>query len=190
MLTEEFKKAVEENDIYLVRIMLKDTMMIDPSFKEFNELSSYAIKNMEGVYDEHDGEILKENSSDWNEEYIDEQMTKFISNFSKERLKLLRDICTFRYRDKMKISNEISPTSIKSIRNENMNSKTKYVYSEQTKGSSTRARRISNQKKIGGGVVVIGTAVAITGIVISETAVIASGIAIGIIGGIVMAVSK
>ena len=35
-INNEFKNAVQEQDVLLIRVMLKNSMWRDPTFKEFN----------------------------------------------------------------------------------------------------------------------------------------------------------
>ena len=37
-LSNAFKKAVEDNSVRKIRIMLKDSLLVDPSFGRFNEM--------------------------------------------------------------------------------------------------------------------------------------------------------
>ena len=98
--SEEFKKALEANNVRLVRIMMKDSLMVDPTFEEFDEMQREAESRLPGLYEPHDGEELNMEPSDWNKDYMDEQMVKALRNFSRERLKLLKDICRRHYADR------------------------------------------------------------------------------------------
>ena len=42
VVSNEFKEVVQEKDILKVRIMLKDSLLIDRSFTTFEELVNYA----------------------------------------------------------------------------------------------------------------------------------------------------
>lgn len=112
-ITNEFREAVSGKQIMLVRIMLKDIMIIDPSLKTFNEMLSYAEKNIEELYDEHDGESFNMDSSQWTEDYMNEQMVTVVSNFSKERIDLLQKIVKKIYAKDIekKYDNESNKTS-------------------------------------------------------------------------------
>ena len=102
-INDSFKKAVDEKDLLMVKIMLKDSMIFDPSFQEFNALIAYAEKNMPGLYDKHDGEIFNDNKSEWNEDLLDHQQAILIDrNFSRERITFLRKLCRYLYADDIK----------------------------------------------------------------------------------------
>lgn len=83
-----------------VRIILKDSILVDPTLKQFDEMLEFAKENMQDLFDEQDEEILKYDCSEWNETYLNNQMVKVVNNFSQERINLLRDMIKYIYRDK------------------------------------------------------------------------------------------
>ena len=107
-LTDAFFKAVDNKDIGKLRIMMKDSLLADRSFKEFNEMSKY-VKNIEGMYDEHEDKTrpFEEDKSKWDKKYMDMQMTQlFVGNFSKKRIEHVKKVITYLYKDKKKNVNE------------------------------------------------------------------------------------
>lgn len=93
-LTNVFKKAVEDNSVRKIRIMMKDSMLVDPSFEEFNEMVQ-AASSVEGLYDEHDGKELIENQSEWDDAYMSRLMVQVVGNFSHERLEHLKKVVRY-----------------------------------------------------------------------------------------------
>lgn len=157
-VTKDFKDAVNNNQKTKIRIMLKNSMIIDPSLKTFDEMLAYAEKNLPDIYDEHNGEELINDSSAWDEQYMNQQMVVLVTNFSKERIDLLRKIVKKLYAHRIK--NETSD-AIKS------------------------SRKPTGVQIAGGVIAVIAAIVAlIGGIVESSIPVIAGGAAL--IGGIAM----
>ncbi len=114
-INNEFKNAVQEQDVLLIRVMLKNSMWRDPTFKEFNELLAYAEKNVDNLYDKHDGEDFIDDKSQWDRNLLAEQQAKCLDNFSHERVTYLRKLCRYLYADKIKsIENERRMQSIES----------------------------------------------------------------------------
>ena len=70
-LSDDFKEAVLQNKKTKVRIMMKDSLLMDSTGATFDEMANYAAKP--GFMDEHDGEVFKP-SAEWNEDYLNEQM--------------------------------------------------------------------------------------------------------------------
>ena len=107
-LTDAFFKAVDNKDIRKLRIMMKDSLLVDLSFKQFNEMSKY-VKNIEGMYDEHEDKTrpFEEDKSKWDKNYMDTQMTQlFIGNFSKKRIEHVKKVITYVYGNEKKNVNE------------------------------------------------------------------------------------
>ncbi|MDE6167774.1 MAG: hypothetical protein K2G28_04880, partial [Acetatifactor sp.] len=57
-LSSDFINAVDSHDSIMTRIMLKDSMLVDLTLKEFQERLAYAERKMSDLYDEHDGEVF------------------------------------------------------------------------------------------------------------------------------------
>lgn len=90
-LTQSFYQAVNEKNVRLVRIMMKDSLIVDPSFQQFSEMEKAAEKVMD-IYEPHDGRELEEDRDKWTEEYMDKLMVQVISNFSRERIEKLKAV--------------------------------------------------------------------------------------------------
>ena len=159
-----FMEAVEQNNTTRARIMMKDSLLLDSSGNEFVEMLKYAKDNMQGVIDEHDGEVLKP-SSEWSEDYLNDQMVKVVNNFSDERINLLRDMVKALYSEK------------KASRIENVNS---YNYS----GGSTQSENgVAGIKMAGACIAGAGAVALICGIAIADVPIavpITGGVAIGV----------
>ena len=99
-ITREFMEAVQSGNILLVRIMLKDILLLDPTGNQFDEMQKYAMSSMDNLYSEHDDEILNFDMTAWNEEYLNEQMVAVVNDFSKERVELLKNMVQYLYKNK------------------------------------------------------------------------------------------
>ena len=73
-LTNAFHEAVSTGNVRRVRIMMKDSLLVDPSFREFNEMER-AAATMHKLYDVHDGRALDENKEHWNKDYMDKLLS-------------------------------------------------------------------------------------------------------------------
>lgn len=93
-LTNAFCEAVQSGNVRRVRIMMKNSLLVDPSFEEFHAMEKSTI-SMAGLYDEHDGKELIEDRSLWNDDYMDRVMVKVLSNFSHERIDHLKDVVRY-----------------------------------------------------------------------------------------------
>lgn len=163
-ISPDFRDAVAANDIRLVRIMMKDSMTLDPSFTEFDVLSDYASSNMTDLYDQHDGEIFPEDKAKWDKDLMNEQMVNVIYNFSTERISFLRSICKVVYAEKLE----------------------RIGIRENTDAPVAPECKGGQRKYIGAGVAAVGGIVAVAGIVTSETAIIVAGAAAVVVGGAII----
>lgn len=139
MIDRNFKNAVDSNNIGLVRIMLKDSLMIDPTGKIFDELLNYAQESLESkLLEKHDGEKFIYDKKFWTEDYFNQEMIKLLDNFSLERINFLKEVCKFIYADYIKskqnekrvvkpLNNKISNRSIKVKRSAKNYSRIKYL---------------------------------------------------------------
>ena len=90
-LTNAFYEAVQSGNVRRVRIMMQDSLLVDPTFAEFDAMEK-AASSMEGLYDKHDGKEFIEDRNLWNDDYMDKLMVKVLSNFSHERLDHLKEV--------------------------------------------------------------------------------------------------
>lgn len=165
-LPKEFLEAVEKMDLTLVRVMIKNSLVSDPTFKEFKELISYAKSNIDELYEEHDGDDFVTDSSLWDKSYMNKQLNNLMYNFSEERIKHLKKVCESVYSDR------IRSISSKIVSEENPNIK------------------VIGTSSVGKTVVVGGVGLAIAGLVLEKTVLIAGGALVAIVGGAILLSNK
>lgn len=155
-VTAEFMEAVRSGKMMRVRIMMKDSLLIDPTGAQFNEMERYASERMGDLYVKHDGEHLNFEVSSWNKDYLNRQMVLVVNNFSRERVDLLKSIVRYLYKEKA--------NKIRENRDQHYN------------GNTIR------RKHAGAGVATAGAALAVVGICTSHTVLIAGGAAAAAVG--------
>lgn len=155
-ITSEFMEAVQSSKLMRVRIMLKDSLLVDPTAAQFDEMECYATEKMGNIYVEHDGEILNFDVSSWNENYFNQQMVTVVNCFSKERITLLKGMVRFLYKEK-----------VNKIRSE---------------ANSVSSQSHITRKQIGMGVTVAGAVLTVAGICTSHTALTVGGVVVAATG--------
>lgn len=61
-LTREFVEAVSQGNLLRVKIMLKDSLLVDTSFEQFNEMINYAEPRISGIWiSDDDDEAFSQN---------------------------------------------------------------------------------------------------------------------------------
>jgi len=90
-ITDVFKSAVSTGDIRGIRIMMKDSLLVDTTFDEFNKMNNLA-RNVNGLYEAHDGRDINKDISAWNDGYMNKLMVQVVGNFSHERVDHLMQV--------------------------------------------------------------------------------------------------
>lgn len=165
--SKEFIDAVTNGELTLVRVMLKDSLVMDPTFKEFNELISYAEKNISGLYEEHDDEDFETESSLWDKGYMNKQLNNLMYNFSKSRIEHLKKVCSVIYSDRIS----------------NASSKRSY-------GEQSNINKVTGTKSIAKTVAAGGIGMAVLGFALEKTILATAGVAAVVIGGVMLISSK
>lgn len=93
-LTSTFYDAVASGSVRKIRIVMKNSLLMDPTFSEYKEMEKEAA-SMEGLYDKHDGRDFKLDQSLWDEDYMAELMVQVIGNFSHERINHLKEVVRY-----------------------------------------------------------------------------------------------
>ncbi len=184
-VTEDFKQAIFNKEIRRVRIMMKDSLLLDPSFKDFEEREKLA-KDVIGLYDEHDGAELDYDKSNWSEDYMNMLMVEVVGNFSHERIDHLKQLVSFLfpYEDKKPINKEVEKSNI----NKSNNAQNEHTsYQRQKYEDQKNGRVINRTSKILTGTVVGGIAGGVVASVASGTIIV--GVAAGAtVAGVTVAI--
>ena len=106
-VTAEFKEAVLKKNLLRVRIMLKDSLLVDTSFKQFDEMIKYAESKLEStiwIDDQEDDDIFSQSP-----EELNNILAGLVNHFSKRRVRCLKGMIRRKYPSK-KISQEFKST--------------------------------------------------------------------------------
>lgn len=159
-LTPEFRTAVENNNLLRVRIMLKDSLLVDKSFAQFKEMRQYAECSGVNFWMEKTEELEMKPEELWNITLMNLELTKLVNDFTKEHLDYCRKIIKKVYGSDSPANqahSEGRATSIKAGSNDanrgripaSQNSNDKY-YKEILNGVANM-NRILSKNKTGGG---------------------------------------
>lgn len=93
-LTKEFRDAVSQGNLLRVRIMLKDSLLVDTSFRQFHEMINYAEPRLSDLWisNEDDDEVLSKSPEDLNNNLV-----KLVNSFSKRRVNHLMELINKKY---------------------------------------------------------------------------------------------
>ena len=90
-ISSEFQDAVKEKNILRIRIMLKDSLLIDRSFSMFEELLVYAKKHGVEVL-MGTGDSLERADKPWTVDLMNFELVSLVNDFTKEHIQYVMDI--------------------------------------------------------------------------------------------------
>jgi len=93
-VAESINTAISNGDLKGIRIMMKDSLLVDPTFNEFKEMNRLAQSVCE-LYEEHDGREINDDESAWNDDYMNKLMVQVVGNFSHERVDHLKEVVRY-----------------------------------------------------------------------------------------------
>lgn len=174
-LTNAFYEAVNNGAVRRIRIMMKDSLLVDPTFREFGEMEK-AAASVRGLYDLHDGRAFETNKEKWDDNYMDKQMVQVISNFSHERIEHLKDVVHY-----LRPAAQNSSTIGRGRKDGSASERNTYRSYEEQKRQDQQEGRYLGAKVAGGavvGAVVGGIAASATGVTVAGGATVGA-----VIGG-------
>ena len=184
-LTNTFKEAVNSGNIQRIRIMMKNSLLVDPTFREFKEMEN-AAASVKGLYDIHDGKEFEVNKENWDDDYMDKQMVQVVSNFSHERIEHIKDVVRY-----LRPVDKITPSHNETRNSNSKNIKTTISYKEQKRRDQESGRYLGAKIATGavaGAVVgsVVGSAVGVTVATGAVAGAVVGGVAVSIVsnGGV------
>lgn len=160
-VSKDFINAVQSGNMRLTRIMLKDSMLVDLTLRQFEEERSYAEAQLPNLYDAHDGEEFNLDLAAWTKDLLDEQMVRVVTNFSRERVAFLK-----------KLVRHLYPRQAEQAE--------RAAFVREHKKDSI------DPVHVGTGLAVCGAAAAVAGIAISQPPVIVTGVAAAAVGGAII----
>lgn len=91
-LTPEFIKAVSDANLLQVRIMLKDSLIVDKRFNQFREMQTYAEGRGINIWMEKTEDIEIAPKVEWDTDRMNLELTRLVNDFTKERLDYCQSI--------------------------------------------------------------------------------------------------
>lgn len=114
MLTNKFIEAVRAQDIDRVRMMMKNSLTMDVTFRQFQEMLDYAVARVPGLIEVHDGTGF-EDKTNWNEDYASDIKADLMDNFSSARIAHVKEVQRFVYADKVAVEEQYEVPGVQSV---------------------------------------------------------------------------
>ena len=114
-LTREFVEAVSQRNMLRVKIMLKDSLLVDTTFNQFNEMVRYAESKLPNLWvsDDEDDEDFSQSP-----EELNNILVGLINNFSRKRIKYLKSLISKMYPPKIVTNRNVIIRKTKTVVNE------------------------------------------------------------------------
>lgn len=121
MVTAEFYKAVRDRDVLMVRIMLKDSLLVDSSFNQFNSMVHHAEDSGLNLWISDEDDETFDSDANANED-LNVLLVQLVNCFSKKRVNYIKGIISKKYPPRQKIKMEHDNIKTKSYGNKSVNS--------------------------------------------------------------------
>ena len=109
MLSPEFNSAIKNGNLLRVRIMLKDSLIVDPTFVQFNEMFAYARQALPTLLVPFDNSDLENDRSKWDKDLMNMELVEIINNFSEARIYHLKKVISIVLADKIRSAKTVKP---------------------------------------------------------------------------------
>lgn len=168
-MTQEFKVAVADHNLPIVRMMLSNELIGDPRGESFSEMLQYAKEALPDLFEAEEPSrfSIPADKEDWNEDVVSEMKRDLNMNFSVEKLALFVEMTQYVGKER---AEELDAKEAEEAREEE----------ERLKEDAKRRKIQAAQRKRNGTVLTAsGAAVTITGLCIKG----ALGSVLSIAGG-------
>lgn len=92
MVSADFQSALQKGELLRVKIMLKDSLIVDPTFVQFDEMLEVARNSFPEILVPHDGADLEDDRDKWNVDLMNLELVQIVDNFSKPRIEHLKKV--------------------------------------------------------------------------------------------------
>jgi hypothetical protein len=206
-MKRDMRNYMQDGNVRAVRIALKDILLADTTFSVFDQMMA-DVGSIPGLWDDHDDGLLK--PSPWTDDYMAEQMTQIVYNFSKKRLEHLKQVVRERRPAPLKPVATQKPTTTRTaqdtkipysppqssrpVQGQHTTSKSPERYVKGPNGEKILYEDDSppsfNRRHVGAGMVIVGVGMAAGGVITATVPLTIAGATITIAGIAVIVTAK
>ena len=98
-ITPEFKDAVEKKKKLRIRIMLKDILLVDKTFRSFNDMAHYAQSSGIDIWDSDDKDTyeLPQDKKEWTTDLLNKLFVEVVQVFTKKKIQNIKTLIKYIY---------------------------------------------------------------------------------------------
>lgn len=147
MLSPEFNSAIKTGNLLRVRIMLKDSLIVDPTFVQFNEMFAYARQALPTLLVPFDNGDLEDDRSKWDKDLMNMELVEIVNNFSEARIDHLKKVISIVLADKIRSAKTVKPPQHAQQHPQQTSARPTYSVQMNNSPRSSSAAEIEEQKK-------------------------------------------
>ncbi len=152
MVSSEFVDAINKKNEMRIHILLKDSLLVDKSFRQFDEMVRYANIQNYNVWMKSSNPGVINGESEANLDTLNEELTLLVEDFTQERVRRIQQIIRILYPTSIPAANlGVNNTSQKSMydtpRNDNPKRSNSNSYYEVIDNCSREIRRRVKKSK-------------------------------------------
>lgn len=92
MISPEFKSTIANKNLLSARIILKNSLLIDPTFDQFEKMLTYAKDRIPNIVVPFDGGTLEDDQLKWNQALMNTELIELVDNFSNTRISHVKKV--------------------------------------------------------------------------------------------------
>jgi hypothetical protein len=92
MISKEFQECIKDGDVVIIRSALMDALIIDRTFKKFDEEFEEAVKAKSNLLVPYDEKMIEDDPEKWDMDYLNKQKVALMLNFSQKRIDHLKSV--------------------------------------------------------------------------------------------------
>lgn len=96
-VSNEFIQAVSKQDVLEIRLILKNSLLLDTSFRKYKEMLAYVERSGINIWME--SKPIERKERPWSMDLMNYELTAIINDFSKDHMQYLQDIISYIYRE-------------------------------------------------------------------------------------------
>lgn len=91
-VTKEFMQAIEDRNILRIRLMMKNSLLLDASFNDFRKMEKIAMEHGIDVWQHTSKSTLSKREKPWSRDDMNYELTSIVNDFTKEHMQYLMEI--------------------------------------------------------------------------------------------------
>lgn len=91
-VTKEFMQAIEDRNILRIRLMMKNSLLLDASFNDFRKMEKIAMEHGVDVWQHTSKSTLSKRKEPWSRDDMNYELTSIVNDFTKEHMQYLMEI--------------------------------------------------------------------------------------------------